>query len=126
MQICDKRSEQKSFAFLPEWIAAAAFTFRVGHKGRDQLENILFAVDVAERIVVHRLLEVDGVQDFHLIAVFQHGLPTFKHDCTFRKRFVKIENGKVTNYFQFRNSPLSHHHALTASSCPLRCPCFPC
>lgn len=43
-----------------------------------------------------------------------------------RKRFVKIENGKVTNYFQFRNSPLSHHHALTASSCPLRCPCFPC
>lgn len=47
-------------------------------------------------------------------------------DVTFRKRFVKIENGKVTNYFQFRNSPLSHHHALTASSCPLRCPCFPC
>ena len=55
--------------------------------------------------------------DFHnLLALHQ----------TIRKRFVKIENGKVTNYFQFRNSPLSHHHALTASSCPLRCPCFPC
>ena len=97
MQICDKRSEQKSFAFLPEWIAAAAFTFRVGHKGRDQLENILFAVDVAERIVVHRLLEVDGVQDFHLIAVFQHGLPTFKHDCTFR--VLSIRNKKIVSCF---------------------------
>ncbi len=109
MQICDKRSEQKSFAFLPEWIAAAAFTFRVGHKGRDQLENILFAVDVAERIVVHRLLEVDGVQDFHLIAVFQHGLPTFKHDCTFGLHFVKIKNqdaavnSKITSFRFFLN-----------------------
>ena len=84
MQICDKRSEQKSFAFLPEWIAARTVPLRVCHKGRDEFQDVLFAVDVAERIVVHRLLEVDGVQDFHLIAVFQHGLPTFKHDCTFR------------------------------------------
>lgn len=28
-----------------------------------------------------------------------------------RNAFVKIENGKVTNYFQVRNSPFSHHHA---------------
>lgn len=77
-------NEERAKLTKEKRIAAAAFTFRVGHKGRDQLENILFAVDVAERIVVHRLLEVDGVQDFHLIAVFQHGLPTFKHDCTFR------------------------------------------
>lgn len=26
----------------------------------------------------------DGVQNFYLITIFQHGLPTFKHDCTFR------------------------------------------
>lgn len=32
---------------------------------------------------MHRLFEVDGVQDFHLIAVLQHGLSTFKHDSTF-------------------------------------------
>lgn len=41
-----------------------------------------------------------------------------------RNAFVKIENGKVTNYFQIRNSPFLHHHALTASSCPPRCPCW--
>lgn len=41
-----------------------------------------------------------------------------------RVAFVKIKNGKVTNYFQIRNSPFSHHHALTASSCPPRCPCW--
>ena len=109
MQICDKRSEQKSFAFLPEWIAAAAFTFRVGHKGRDQLENILFAVDVAERIVVHRLLEVDGVQDFQLVAVLQKCVPALDHDTTFGLHFVKIKNQdaaanlKITSFRFFLN-----------------------
>ena len=33
---------------------------------------------------MHGLFEVDGVQNFYLITIFQHGLPTFKHDCTFR------------------------------------------
>ena len=98
----------------------------VGHQGRDQFQNVLFAVDIGEGVIVHGLFEVDGVQDFQLVTVFQKCVPALDHDTTFRKRFVKIENGKVTNYFQFRNSPLSHHHALTASSCPLRCPCFPC
>ena len=96
---------------------------------------------------MHTFFEVDGVEDFDpvrliddLAALILHGLAVLAQlggaalehfsalhqDGAFRKRFVKIENGKVTNYFQFRNSPLSHHHALTASSCPLRCPCFPC
>ena len=58
--------------------------FGVGHQGRDQFQNVLFAVDIGEGVVVHRLFEVDGVQNFYLITIFQHGLPTFKHDCTFR------------------------------------------
>ena len=109
MQICDKRSEQKTFAFFPEWIAAAAFTLCVGHKGSDQFQNVFFAVDIAERIIVHRLFEVDGVQDFHLIAVLQHGLSTFKHDSTFGLPFVKIKNqdaavnSKVTSFRFFLN-----------------------
>ena len=96
---------------------------------------------------MHTFFEVDGVEDFDpvrliddLAALILHGLAVLAQlggaalehfsalhqDGAFRKRFVKIENGKVTNYFQFRNSPLSHHHALNASSCPLRCPCFLC
>ena len=81
-----------------------------------------------------RMLDVSRYEG-EVAAVTQHpfhqpvgteGGIVFNLNRDLRKRFVKIENGKVTNYFQFRNSPLSHHHALTASSCPLRCPCFPC
>ena len=43
-----------------------------------------------------------------------------------RERSVKIENGKVTNNFQFRNLLFSHHHASVASSCPPECPCSSC
>jgi len=84
MQIGDQSGEQKTLAFLPEGVPAAAFALGVGHKGSDQFQNVFFAVDVAERVVVHGLFEVDGVQNFYLITIFQHGLPTFKHDCTFR------------------------------------------
>ena len=79
MQIGDQGGEQKTLAFLPERIATAAFTLRVGHQGRDQFQNVLLAVDVAERVVVHRLFEVDGVQNFYLVAILQHGLPTFEN-----------------------------------------------
>ena len=93
MQIGDKRSQQKTFRFFPERVAASPLTLGVGHKRCNQFQNVLFTVDVAERIVVHRLFEVDGVQDFYLVAVFQHGLSTFKHDCTFR---VSDDIGAVT------------------------------
>ena len=93
MQIGDKSGKQKTFTFLPKWIAARPLTLGVGHKRCHQLQNVFFAVNVAERIVVHRLFEVDGVQDFYLITVFQHGLPTFKHDRTFR---VSDHIGTVT------------------------------
>jgi hypothetical protein len=126
VQIGNQGSEQKTLRFFPEWISTGPFTLGVGHQGRDQFQNVLFAVNIGKGVIVHGLFEVYGVQDLQLVTVFQKCVPALDHDTTFRKRFVKIENGKVTNYFQFRNSPLSHHHALTASSCPLRCPCFPC
>ena len=58
---------------------------------------------------MHRLFEVDGVQDFHLIAVLHHGLSTFKHDSTFGLHFVKIKNqdaavnSKITSFRFFLN-----------------------
>ena len=84
MQISDQGSKQKTFTFLPKWIAAAAFSLRVGHQGRDQFQNVLFTVNITERIIVHRLFEVDSVQDFYLVAILQHGLPTFENYRSFR------------------------------------------
>ena len=78
MQISDQGSKQKTFAFLPKWIAAAAFSLRVGHQGRDQPQNILFAVDIGEGIVVHTLGKVNGIQDFQLVTVFQKCVPALR------------------------------------------------
>ena len=32
-------------------------------QGRHQLQNVLFVMDIGEGVVVHRLLEVDGVEN---------------------------------------------------------------
>mgnify|MGYP006998725021 CR=1 FL=1 len=43
MQISDQGGEQKDVRFsAPKWIAAAAFSLRVGHQGRDQFQNVHF------------------------------------------------------------------------------------
>ena len=60
---------------------------------------------------MHGLCKVYGVEDFYLVtALFEH-LSALDQYGAFRERSVKIENGKVTNNFQFRNSPFSHRHA---------------
>ena len=63
----------------------------VGHQGRNQFQNVLFAVDIGEGVIVHRLFEVNGIQDFQLVTVLQHCVATFKNDSSFRKHFVKTE-----------------------------------
>ena len=84
MKVGDQGGEQKPLAFLPEGVPAGPFALGVGHQGRDQFQNVLLAVDIGKGVVVHGLFKIDGVQNFYLITIFQHGLPTFKHDCTFR------------------------------------------
>ena len=93
MQIRDQGGEQKTFAFFPKWVPAGPFALGVGHQGRDQFQNVLFAVDIGEGVVVHGLFEVDGVQDFQLVAVFQKCVPALDHDTTFR---VSDHIGTVT------------------------------
>jgi len=93
MQISDQGSKQKTLRFLPKWVPAGPFTLGVGHQSRDQFQNILFAVDIGEGVVVHRLFEVDGVQNPDLVAVFQKCVPTLDHDTTFR---VSNHIGTVT------------------------------
>ena len=51
----------------PKILSGFAFTLGVGNQSRDELQDVRFAVDVRERIVVHRLFEVDGVEDAHVV-----------------------------------------------------------
>ena len=48
-------------------------------------------MDIGKRIVVHRLLEVDGVENLDVIAKFQQSITALDHNTSLRKRFVKTE-----------------------------------
>ena len=111
MDIADEGGIKQRFRFGPELVAGFPVALGVGDQGCHQLQNVFFRVDIAEGVVVHRLLEVDGVQDFDAVIVPEQRHSALGHDTALRERSVKIENGKVTNNFQFRNSPFSHRHA---------------
>ena len=84
MQISDQCGEQKTLRFLPERVPAGPFALGVGHQGRDQFQNVLFAVDIGEGVVVHTLGKVNGIQDFQLVTVLQEGVSALDHDTAFR------------------------------------------
>lgn len=41
---------------------------------------------------MHRLSEIDGVENPDTVSVLQKGLATVDYDIAFRKRFVNTEN----------------------------------
>lgn len=53
------------------------------HDTVDQLQNVVFTVDIAERIVSHCLLKVDSIEYFYLISTHLEHFTTFFHNCTF-------------------------------------------
>ena len=46
----------------PEIVPGLALALGIGDERCYQLQDVLLRVDVAEGVIVHRLLEVDGVQ----------------------------------------------------------------
>ena len=60
----------------PEIVPGFSFAFGVGNQGCHQLQNVLFAVNVGEWVIVHGLFEVDGIQDFNPVR-FIDGLAVF-------------------------------------------------
>jgi hypothetical protein len=58
---------QRTSRTLPKWIAALALAARVGNQTVYQFQDVLFAMDIRQRIIVHALGKVDRVH--HLDAV---------------------------------------------------------
>ncbi len=58
--------------------ALAVLALGVFHNAVDQLQNVILAVDVLERIVPHGLFEVDGIEYFDLISTHLKHLATFE------------------------------------------------
>ena len=68
-EVADEGGVEQGFRLAPEIVAALAVPLRVGDEGRDQLQNVLLAVDVGEGVVVVGLFEVNRVQYLDLIQV---------------------------------------------------------
>lgn len=75
---------------------------------------------------MHGLCKIDRIKNLEPVPFLIKGSTHLIHKSAFRERSVKIENGKVTNNFQFRNLLFLHHHASVASSYPPECPCSSC
>ena len=56
MDVADQGTVQKRFRFRPELITGFTISFRVGDECRYQLQNVFFAVNVGEGVIVHGLL----------------------------------------------------------------------
>ena len=84
MNVANERSIEQRLGLDPKIVPGLALAFGVGNQRRDQLQNVLFTVNVGKGIVVHRLFEVDGVEDFEAIVVTEQKVSTFDHDAAFR------------------------------------------
>ncbi len=55
VDIPNERAIQQGFCFDPEIVPGLAFAFGIGDQRRNQLQDVLFAMDIGERIIVHGL-----------------------------------------------------------------------
>ena len=83
MDIANKRAVQQGFCFYPEIVSGLAFAFGIGDQRRDQLQDVLFAVNIRKGIIVHGLLEVQGIENLDLIPVLLQRMAAGNHDVPF-------------------------------------------
>ena len=82
MDVADERHVEQLFGVSPELVALLPAARGVGYEAGHELQYILLAVDIAERVVVHGLLEVDGVQRAYLVPGALQEPPCFKHQLS--------------------------------------------
>ena len=61
VDISDQCAIQQCFRLDPEIVSGLALAFGISDQRCHQLQNILFRVDVCKGVIVHGLLEVDGI-----------------------------------------------------------------
>ena len=84
VDIADKRRVEQRLGLLPEVVPGFPVPLGVGDEGRDQLQNILLTVDIRKGVVVVGLLEVDGIEYLHLVAITEHELSALHGDAALR------------------------------------------
>ena len=100
MDVGNQRRIQQLFGLLPELVAAFAFPLGIGNQRGDEFQNVFLTVDIGEWVVVHTLLEVDGIEYLDPIPLFQKRISALHYNGAFRDAVVKIENGNVTHFLR--------------------------
>ena len=92
IHISDESCVVELFRLYPKIFAGLiAVSLRVDDDRIDQLEDVLLAADVAERVVVHGFPEVDGVQRLDDVAAL------FKHFAAFHQyRTLRVSHNIAT------------------------------
>ena len=77
----DERLVVQSLGLLPEILPAfAVLALGVLHDASDQLQDVVLRADIAEGVIAHGLLEINGIEDLNLISASLEHLPTFNQD----------------------------------------------
>ena len=97
VDVGDQGGIEQGFGLDPKIVAGFALALRVGDQTGDELQNVLFGVNVRERIIVMALFEVDRVHDLDAIPVATQQVPALDHDAALRVLSIRIE--KKVNYF---------------------------
>ena len=95
--IGNQRRIQQRLRFDPEVIPGFSFALRVGDQHIHQLQNVLFTVNVGQRIVVMALVKVDRIEYLDAVTIVFEQLSTFNKNRPFRVLSIRIE--KKVNYF---------------------------
>ena len=114
VDIPDKGAVQKRFRLDPEIVPGLTLALGVGDQRCHQFQDVLFAVKIGKRIVVHGLLEVDGIKDLnavwlidHLAVFILHSLINRVSMLIFYRLMILAQPGA-----HFRRTALEHLAAL--------------
>ena len=77
----DQRTVEQRFRFHPEVIAGLAFALGIRNERGDQFQNVLFRSDIGERVIVHALPEVDGIENLNPVPRFLQQFPALNQDA---------------------------------------------
>ena len=85
VDIADQGTVKQRFSLRPEFVTGFAVAFGIGDQCCNELQDVLFTVDIGEGIVVHALLEINGIQDPDLVPVLLQSMAALEDDRTFRQ-----------------------------------------
>lgn len=77
MDISNQRTVEQGFCLCPKLIPGFSISFCIGDQCSHQFQNIFFRVDIRHRVIVHRLFEVDSIENLDVVVVLQKGIATF-------------------------------------------------